>query len=414
MSKTKIYLFCSAFLFLLSSPAAADRKLNLDDFVRSAMDNNHYLSASRSRAAAAAGARSEALGGFFPSFSLSARASYTDTVPEMEFVMPVMADLTTGLLIYEEMAVEMGQKENYSAQLQLRQPIFTFGMVSGSYGISSRAHLMELASYRRHQDKIAGEVTKLYYGFLLAGEMSEIARKQKELMQDNLEITRRLYNAGKISNLDVNRVRSHLLSAEAGLAEAEASLKQARAALFNTAVIEDKGQEVVGRLEYSGFDSCLEELLRAAAERRSELEIARLNVGVAQKSRTVELARNLPQLYGFASYNFDRPFQMRDEWGQSWVVGGMIEFPFPAASMPGKIKRVNAQIMQARSEMENIKKIINLEVENSYIDTVRLYEKIEIMKEILDINSQNLDIARSQYEKGLFTTSLVQTTFKQF
>ncbi len=400
MKKLRIYLCCMAAVLLSAPFPAAGQELALEDFIRSALENNFSLAAAGKRAEASAGARSEALGMFFPSLSASARFSYTDTVPVMDFVMPVMADPVTGQLFYEEMSVEMGQKENYSARLQLRQPVFTFGQIRGAYLIASNACKIDRARYRRQKDILKAEIKKLFYSLLLAREMVDIAEKQLALMQDNLDTTGRLYRSGRVSKLDVNRVRSHLLRARAALAEARAMYQQARASLFSSAVIKDNGQELSGQLEYYSFEERLEEILDEAIKSRIELEIARLGVDSAKRSRSVEMARNLPQLYGFALYNFDRPYQMKDEWGQSWVAGAMLEFPLPLATVPGKVKRVSAQLNQARAERDNIKHMIRLEVKNNFAFVSLSGEKAAITEENLQITSENLDDAREQYLKG--------------
>ncbi len=375
--------------------------LELEDFITSALENNFSLRRAEERVRAAAGARSEARGRFFPSFSASFQGRYTDTVPEMDFVMPVAVDPGTGQFIFKESTVEMGQEESYSARLQLRQPLLTFGRISGGSALAGFAHQIEELNYQGRKDKLKGEVKKNFYAFLLAREMAEIAQKQKSLMQENLKTTRALFKAGRVSNLDVNRVRSHLLIAEDGLEEALNGLRDARESLFNISVIEDRGREIRGELEYREFNISLEDIMEQALRERKEPEMAELNVRIARREQKMELARNLPRVYGFASYNFDRPDQaLRDEWGRSWVVGGMIEIDIPLLSVPGQMKKVKARLNKAEAGKKDISRGVELQVSVSHRYVSRLEKRVSLMEENLQITSESLNTARRQYEGG--------------
>ncbi len=397
-----IFLFLTSAVLFCAGPARLfSRPLEMEDFLSSALENSFALRRAREKARGAEGSRSEALGSFFPSFSASWQGTYTDTVPEMEFVMPVAVDPITGNFIFEESTVEMGQKEAYSARIQLRQPLFTFGLIRGGYALSSYAHQIQTLDYQRQRDVIEAEVKQLFYGFLLAREMVDIAREQKSLMEENLNSTRALFRAGRVSDLDVNRVRSHLLMAEDGLEEAVSIFENSREALFSISVMEDTGEEITGELEYSGIDISAEDIIKLAMRERNELEMARLNVDIARRQQKMDMAQNLPRLYGFASYNLDRPDQsMRDRWGESWVAGGMIEMDIPLASVPGQMKKADARLNEARNGKKDIKQGVKLQVRNARRDLSRMEKRVSFTEENLQITSDNLDTARRKYERG--------------
>ncbi|GEM_PF-3382849 len=403
MKITRVFL-AAILAFFFTPGRSFSGQLELEDFVESALEKNHSIKGARQGVLSAYGESMEAYGNFFPSLSASFRGTYTDTVPELDFAMPVWADPDTGELLYEEIAMEMGQDKSYGLQLQLRQPVFTFGLVSKGYTASAHGHEIEKLSYQLRRDVFETEITKLFYGVLLAQEMLDTAKKQKALMEENLETTKAFFEAGKVSNLDVNRVRSHCLEAKSGVKKAQSSLDQSRASLFSMAVIEDTGQKLKGDLKHVEHDLDLEEVLEHAMDLRKELEIARRSVRIAEKQRDIELAQNLPHLYGFASYSYERPDQsMQDEWGGSLVVGGMIEMSLPPFSVPGQMKKVNARLKEAQAGAEDQKRKIKLQVKNSYRNLSFLHKRVSIMRENLHITGENLETASRQYDRGRIT-----------
>ncbi|MEA3505999.1 MAG: TolC family protein, partial [Elusimicrobiota bacterium] len=270
MKRIKLKLIITAFFIFVSFASSAAETMDLDSFLESALEHNYELVQSRAAVEKAEGQKSEMRGNFFPNLSAGYTANYIDRDQEISMSMPLATP--AGDIVYEDVSIEMGKKENRSADVTASMPLFTFGKIRGGYNIASKSLEIERSRYRARRDRVISDVKKSFYRVLLAEEIVSAAQRQVSLMEENLDMTRRLYSSGKASNLDISRVKVHLSRAESGLIEAQANLKIARESLFTLCRIKRGDDiEIKGELEEKEFNYELENLVDKALKNREEL-----------------------------------------------------------------------------------------------------------------------------------------------
>ncbi|MFC2061161.1 TolC family protein [Elusimicrobiota bacterium] len=384
------------------SGISAKDALKIGDFLDSAMEKNYDLLISRQSVIQAEGQKKEAWGRFFPNLSASYSYNYMDIDQVFTTQFPMITP--TGEIIYEEVNIEMGQKDNYKTMLSMQAPIFTFGGIRSSYLLLKHAMELEKKRHSQFKQKLTSQVKKAYYSVLLMMEIVEIAKKQKGLMEENLETTKKLYERGKSSNLDVSRVTVQLAKAESGLIEAGSNLKIARENLFNISGINNEDQDVGGKLEYGGFNWKLDELIEIALKNRQELSMASLSVNIQEKKRWLDYARNLPKIYATAGYIYEKPYLNQDEWGDYWIAGGVVEFPFlDGLAILGRKKKNTAAVIQAETRRDQLEDLIELQVKSIYYKIEQAEKKIAVQQENKSRAEENLNVSKERYARGLLS-----------
>ena len=391
------------FLFSVASAGAASASaLVLDDFLNAAMENNFEVRIAAQSAESAQGGVQEAWGAFFPRLSASYNQSYMNRPVEMEFSMPV--PLPGGGVAYETFSMPMGQKDNYQGRLSLEAPIFTFGVLRNRHKLAGSAYMIEREKQKIANQRALAGVRKAFYGYVLARELDAIARLQEEKFYENLRTTRRLYDRGAASSLDVSRVRLQLAGARSAAIDSSYDLALARDHLFSTSGITDSGQEVSGGLDASGIGFSYDELLEEALSRRPEIAIASLAVEARETSRRLERSVNLPGIYGYAGYVYERPYLNTDEWGNFWTMGVTVEFPFmDGLSVFGRERRTRADVRTSEVESERVREGVRLQVRSGYAQAMKAREKIDVHRENLALAEDNLKVSDERYAAGLLS-----------
>ncbi len=388
-NKCKIILFFILISFLPIFSVNAE-ELTLKDFAENALRDNYDLRVSRKTVLKAEGQKLEMWGNLFP--QISARYNYTYVNKDME------------IIISEDFSIPMGQKDMYEARLSFRQPVYTFGTIKNSYLISKDALDIEIRRQKQLKNKVISNVRKTYYRVLLMMNAVDIVKMQKSLMKENLKITKNLYNNGKASSLDVSRVKMHLARAESSLIDAESNLQLARENLFSISQINDRQQKIAGELEYHKFNYNLDELIDTALKNRQEIYIADLAIDINKKKKWIVYAENLPKIYAFAGYTYEKPYLNENKWGNYWSVGGTIEFPFfDGLSFYGRDKKSKAALEEAAIQKEKIKEAVKLEVEKNYYVLQQAEKKIKVQKENLSLAEENLNVSSKRYANGLLS-----------
>ncbi|MGM0441508.1 MAG: TolC family protein [Elusimicrobiota bacterium] len=376
------------------------RGLTLEDFLNKAVVNNYDIRISRQEVEEAEGEKKEIWGNFFPSISASYNQLYMDKIQQVDFEMPLVTP--TGDIVYEEVDIDMGQKDIYEGKISVQQPVFTFGTISGSHKIAKRAKEIQQKKFFQKKKEIQPRVRKAFYGVLMAKDMVEISKKQKELMEENLKITKKLYDAGKASHLDISRMEVQVSRAESKLVEARSGLKKSRAALFNLSGMKNSQQKIMGELKSKEFDYDLQQLENLALKNRSELEIAREGIKINKLQKKLAYRQNLPKIYAYGNYTWERPYQNSDEWGDYWTVGGRVEFPFlDGLSLLGRNKKNRAALERSEISVDKLKAAIRLQVKNNYYSLREAQKNIKVQRQNLKQLQENLTVSQKRYSRGL-------------
>lgn len=376
--------------------------LGMEDFVNSAVKNNYQILLSRQSVRASKGEKTASWGRFFPRLSLEYSSAYIDKPQEFKIDFPVGS--SGGEVIYKEASIEMGQKDNYQGRISVYQPIFTFGNISTSYAIADDAYRIQKTRKKNLRIQVISEVRKAFYRVLFFNEMVDILTRQKTLMEENLDITEKLYRAGKASNLDISRVKVHLARSQSALIEARSNLKVAKERLFNLSRMKKEDNKIKGELEYRKYDFNLDELIDMGLKNRSEIIMSDISIEIEKKKHRLSYLNNMPQIYAYGSYNYERPFLNRDEWGDYWSVGGEIKFPFlDGLSLFGRLNKTKAELEKAKINKESIIEAVKLEIKNRFYEFQKAQEKIRVEKENLSRAEKNLEISNKRYARGLLS-----------
>jgi outer membrane protein, multidrug efflux system len=285
-----------------------------------------------------------------------------------------------------------------------------FGRVRRSVE-AARADLgAESANYRDAQVTVAAEVARNYFELRGAQKRLEVARQNLESEHQTLELTQLLDQAGRGSELDVQRSRARLKATEATIPPLEAAEKQAG---YRLAVLlgERPGalDRELGPAPVATYAKALPigdptELLRRrpdvrAAER--ELAAATARVGVATADLFPRV--NVAGFVGFLSGDVGRLFNTTPSAdARAWSIAPSVSWAaFDLGSVRARLRASRAQSDAAAANYEKVVLTALEDTENSLVAYRTRQEQLKSLNEQAGASRRAAELAATQYREGV-------------
>ncbi|MCZ6679970.1 MAG: TolC family protein [Candidatus Poribacteria bacterium] len=301
--------------------------------------------------------------------------------------------------------LEFGAHHNFQGELSLRQPIFVWGRYYYNYQsakLSLEAVQKELdAAY----NQLVLDVSEAFYSILLAMEFVKVAKQTVELVENQLQIARNLFDAGASTNFDVLRAKVLLANAKSQLIRARNQTRIATDAyknILNIDLAEDV--EVQGSLDRPMIELNLESLIQQAMAERPEMHQFEFNEQAAKKRVDVAKTGNRPDLSFFTNYQIEENERL-EEMNRIWNVGFALNFPiFDGFATRAAVQQTKATLKQTQLGKQQMMDAIEFEVRSAYLNLLEAKALIEVQKETVEQAHESVRIANLRYENGMITS----------
>ena len=249
------------------------------------------------------------------------------------------------------------------------------------------------------------KVHTAYAGLSISKELFNLAQERLNFYKTLVEITRKRFQAGDVSGLELDRTNMELLSAENDLDEIEKRLKRARVD-FNGLL----GQKQDAEFSLEDTESLkpkfpikdyapLKNALDEAVNKRLEIAILEKDFGITRAKLKKARWERLPNLY--VEGGPAMPSYHDNIWGPYFGTG--LELPVFNRKQ-GEIKEAKAQIEFLEKDRKRIENEINIEVKNSLQDLELSENQVERFEQNLLGQSQNiLEAIQKGYQIGRLT-----------
>lgn len=293
--------------------------------------------------------------------------------------------------------------------LNYRQPLLdmTFPAAYRSAKLSVESSRLLYQSTIR--DTLYG-VVQAYYSVLQQQSLTAINKETLNLGLQQLDLARERKAVGEVIETDVLRAEATVAEARRALVVSENSLKLAQKILANTLNIADPDSIIVTEPEMNLKEpSSLSDSISEALEKREDLRVSELNIGIAKEKRKQIIGEYLPTLdisvssgrqWSDPSFN-----QRKDSWQAS--IAGQIPI-FTGGQRELDLKQSDYDIRVARLEHESLAKNVERDVTQAWLTIHALELTLVQLKKEVDANAENYRVIQEQYRSGLATSLDVQ------
>ena len=282
--------------------------------------------------------------------------------------------------------------------IQLNQTLFSGGKLLSGIKIADRVRNMQKDKYKLTRQEVVYETIRQYYGVKLAKEVLKIQREAMAIAGEHLADVQEMYAQGLVSEYDKLRAELEYRRLEPEVMKAEQDLELIQENFCDYIGCSDlSGIELETEFELpEGEDVLLGSALEKGLEERIELQLSELNVRIQEVLVKMEKADFYPQIGLTASYNYytvtDDYGIEKEDFGTMASVGLGFRLPlFTGLTRISEVREAQVKVRQAEESESELQEMVKLDIRNAW-------QQLAHSREILKVQSENVDLAQRGFE----------------
>ena len=378
--------------------------LTIQQSVDLALKQNPSVLASQKKVAAADAKLRQAVGTFAPTIKLDGNLGKTYSQPS---IFPVTVQTTAGAVTQNFILGVNDTADLKGASASFTQPIFVAALVPG-LKIAQKNSEFVREDYRKTVLDTTYNVTKAYYGVLLAHKMYDLSVQSKAMANSHLGQIKALFTAGVSTKADLLRTEVQLANSEVAMTKAMNSLEIAKNT-FNNAVGNDLGESVVlADIEIGASLSKVpsyDELSKAAFLNRPDWKQYVLLEQIGEENVALARTAYLPSVMASGNTsNQSTDYPSLKSTVNSWQVTGAATWTlFDGFGIQNKISEASANLEAQKAGEEATRNGIMLDVRNAYFNLKSALETIGSNKKAVESAQENYKVSDLRYNSGVGT-----------
>jgi outer membrane protein len=389
----------------LAAPAGAVAgsrtvKLSLDEALRMARDNNYTIKAARSRVDQADAKILQTRQSYLPKVTLSETVMVTND-PGAALVFKLQQNSVRQADFLPEKLNDAATINDFNTSIQVAQPIYNADAAIGRR-VASTARKAQEYMASRTEESIELQVSKVYYGLVLARKNIESIEQSIIAMREHSREAGKAYQAGILP-------KSDKLSTEVRLAELNEQKLMLHDAVRNATdalrvmlnleqdvMVIPTGGFVIGKGAPDVDDA-------RVPESRGDLMAMQTYREIAAQQGDMARASRLPRVNGFlrTDLHSDNIFG----GGSSWTMGVNVQWDiFDGRASEGRIQEAKAMELEAMYSYEAAKNGSLAEIRKAAREMKTAKARIAVAQQALSESRVSLDYISEQFKTGMAMT----------
>jgi outer membrane protein len=403
--------------------------LTVQDAVLLALEHNSSLTVEHLKPSINKTYEKEERGAFDPiisgdvSYSTGGSTSSTTDSGEGSVSAGVSVPFPTGTEVGSEVSISAGDDVSLGVSVDLSQELLKGGRRDANLARIRKAELDSFSSefeLRGFTEALVASVETTYWDFFSAELKLDIYREGLRLAEQQLEEIRERVSVGSIPAIEIVAAQAEVALRRESLLDAESRLEEARLKLLHllnfpvdnlweTQIVPSERPEIPSE----GIDDLqihLDSALRMRpdfnqallARKRGELEVLQTKNGLLPR---LELFISLGKT-GY-SESFSGVVSGITEGGFDLDASLTLSYPIGNRQSRARNERAILTSMQADSALENLKRLIELDVHSAYVDANRTKEQIDATAVSRSLQEKKLMAEIEKFKVGRSTALLV-------
>ena len=339
------------------------------------------------------------------------REARADGLPQLDFSLNYNRNWMLPSLVFAGQTVKIGNNNNITGTLSLRQPLYSGGKVRAA--LASARNFREYAGEveRGVRQQVVEQVATAYYDLLLAKRLVQVSQLALDLARTNLAQAQALKRAGRVSDYDLLRAEVQVSSLKADSIRVANGQKLAEM-VYKDIIGLDLQQdiEVVEDFDEEAGPPAgdLQKLVAVGMGRRPELRQLERRLQVQERVVQIEKAASRPSIdlvaSGQAQFQSDK-FDVADrEWRKNWSSGVVVQFPlFDGLRTRARVGQARSDLRRAELERDRLEREIRLEITRAWLDCQDALERQKAQEAAVSQAEKGLQVAESRYASGAGT-----------
>ncbi|HFE63831.1 MAG TPA: TolC family protein [Caldithrix sp.] len=360
-------------------------ELSLTQAIQEALKQNDQLQSARARLQGAEAGLNEASGALLPKINANLTYSYLDIVPGFK-------------------KIKLGNIQNdFIPTVSVKQPLFTGGKLKNGKKAAQAAVESQRLSFENDELSLKLTISLAYFQLLSLDNQIQILQENRRQLQVQQQYARLLVEAGRMSQLELNRLQVELADLDGRLLKLHNDYQLIS---HNLAVAMGKPEQVT----FVPTDSLLVEPLPADTSRLFETALEKnpnwkkydWEMRRAEAKINIQKAARMPQVsatawygyeFGLESFSFDK--------NKRYYVGLTAAMPiFDGGVIRAKSDQALSQLEQVKWQREYFRKALSAQVKNLFLRVKETETLIGIQQQAVDQARQSYRLALIEYHAG--------------
>ncbi|HUT00810.1 MAG TPA: TolC family protein [Phycisphaerae bacterium] len=334
--------------------------------------------------------------------------SYSEALPKVSLLGSYGRSDRVGGFHVGGQSVSIGELDNYSADLVIRQPLFRGGAIGAAIRAAELFAAMTDEAVRGQVQQTIHEVATVYYDLLLARRLFEANEQAVASAEAQLRDVQGKQREGTASKYDVLRAEVDVSNFRAEMIRQRNAIHLARTRLLKAmGVSQDSRVTCSDALAYHPIKPVLEEAVRIASKNRPDLYQAELSVRLQHQAVRLAESRYFPQVDATFNYGWMRPdphAATLDRWDDRWTAGVTVEIPlFDGLKREGRLIQEKAALRRSKIRLRDTEERALLEIQQSLLSLRDAEELVDSQRLNLKRASEGLRLAGVNYREGIST-----------
>lgn len=302
--------------------------------------------------------------------------------------------------------------EDYNATLKLEQNVYTGGAVKSQVAIARRTIEKQNYELQEIASRVAMDVRIAFNELLLNRAKVRVRQDSVRVLDEELKSQQQSFNAGIVSNLNVQRAEVAVANERPELFNAQTQLKNSYLRLGDLFGLESRpgtevsSFEVSGELQYQSNHPDLNDCLARADANRAVIKARQKDIEIEDQQYILDRSAMRPQVRAFSGYEV---YSERDPAvGQEFNYGGVVGINatwniFDGFATKGRMQATRARRAAAVEALGAARRAVASEVRSAFFDLQQADRVLETETNNVQAADESLDIAKSNFAAGLGT-----------
>ena len=388
-----IFKILAIFIILTNTNLLAER-LTLKESLEIAFQNSSEIHQAKEKIAEARAKKRESFTSFLPAIGSS--STFTQLGGE------------STLSVSGSPSITMTDQELYDLNLNLKQPLFTGGKLTALYRQAEEATKVAEEDYQRVEINLIFKVKEAYYNILKMEKICAVSKEAVEQIKAHLKVVENFYKAGMSPKVDLLKAQVQLANIKQNLVEAENGLELARAS-FNNLLNRSLSApiELVDVLSYQKNEFNLKDSIEKAVKLRPELKMQKIALKMAEEGLGIAKSDYLPAISLITNYDQTKGSEPPiDKWQKAW--NAVIAFELDIwnwGRTKEKVKQAKSVINQNQDALSLLKKAIELEIRNTFLNLQAAEKKILVVEKAVEQSREGFRMTDLRFKEGMATNT---------
>ena len=303
---------------------------------------------------------------------------------------------------------------------------FSFGLPT-SIQQAQLDYLQQKTTYEKLEAQTISSISSTFYSLIAEQQNIQILKESQKLAQDVYNQTKRNYNNGLASELDMLKSQYSYLSLEPQIQQAQSTYNNNLANFgLKLGIADSTNLSLKGELQLVQLKlPSSQELIEKYLDKRHDVILSEISVQQAENTSKIQSANKLPSLSLSENISLGENPLYNPEIQQeginpisingSFSVGVSIPLsswiPGSQDSLTSKTNKDN--ITKAKITAEETKKSAENDIKNKVAEVNRLWNLIDVSKLNVSIATRSYELAKDGYRAGLVSQTDLETTRQQ-